>query len=818
MKMKPLRTCLGTLTLILCGLGFGLGLGPGVWAAGPTVPPDITYFSPRGGMQGATVTFTVRGRNLGEAVGVVVSNPGMEGRILSVRPLPPPKKEAPRPGSSAADVFEAPPFEATVELKIGVDAPVGVHGFRIVTPLGTTPEVPFAVGAWKEVQESSSDGMSGIGSWAELPATFVGTLSEAGDVDEFRFRGRAGQELVFAVVAARVGSSLEPVLELVDAEGKRVAESGSGANEDIVLGAAITADGDYTLRISDYERRGGDGFPYRINAGEFPYITGVFPLGVPKGKPTTIRLEGYNLKGAETIRVEPPADAGLWDTFPVWAETEKGRSLNAVRLAVGEYQELTEKEKGTGLKSATRVRAPVTVNGRIEGFDQEGARVADEDLFRFHAREGEMIILEVQADRLGSRLDSVLEVLDADGKLVPRATLRAVLKSSVVFRSHDSSTPNIRMEPVKGLGVGDYILIDEEVIRLARMPEQPDEDHHFEQFMGRRRAALGTTPTAHALDAAAYKVQIHPAGSRFPPNGLPVVDLYWRNDDGGGMRGRDSRLEFVPPADGDYYVSLRDVQRLAGRDRAYRLTLRPPQPDFMLMEGRSPRFRGGRPMKGVNVPRGGTVPIMIAVERRDGFEGRIRVEIAGLPKGLSAPPGFVEPGQETTVLALSASPEASLPAGSAVLPLQIVGRAMIGGRETVRQVDWKKNLNIVALMPRPDVAISLDTEVLTLQPGEEKRVAIRIRRAPGFEERVPFQVVNLPPGVVVVNSGLNGINIAEKENEAEFWLRAEPAAQAADQPIWTSGRIESNNAILVLGPPIRLKVVREGVAQGREGR
>ena len=222
-------------------------------------------------------------------------------------------------------------------------------------------------------------------------------------------------------------------------------------------------------------------------------------------------------------------------------------------------------------------------------------------------------------------------------------------------------------------------------------------------------------------------------------------------------------------------------------------------------------------MKGVNVPRGGTVPIMIAVERRDGFEGRIRVEIAGLPKGLSAPPGFVEPGQETTVLALSASPQASLPAGRAV-PLQIVGRAMIGGRETVRQVDWKKNLNIVALMPRPDVAISLDTEVLTLQPGEEKRVAIRIRRAPGFEERVPFQVVNLPPGVVVVNSGLNGINIAEKENEGEFWLRAEPAAQAADQPIWTSGRIESNNAILVLGPPIRLKVVREEVAQGREGR
>ena len=30
-----------------------------------------------------------------------------------------------------------------------------------------------------------------------------------------------------------------------------------------------------------------------------------------------------------------------------------------------------------------------------------------------------------------------------------------------------------------------------------------------------------------------YKVAIHPPGTKFPPNGLPLVTLYHRNDDGG---------------------------------------------------------------------------------------------------------------------------------------------------------------------------------------------------------------------------------------------------------------------------------------------
>ena len=107
----------------------------------------------------------------------------------------------------------------------------------------------------------------------------------------------------------------------------------------------------------------------------------------------------------------------------------------------------------------------------------------------------------------------------------------------------------------------------------------------------------------------------------------------------------------------------------------------------------------------------------------------------------------------------------------------------------------------------------MGAEQVVLEPGQEKRISIHIERVPGFEERVPFQIANLPPGVVVVNLGLNGINIGEKEKTAEFWLRAVPAALPADQNVWVTGWIESNNNILLAGPPLRLKVHREMLAR-----
>ncbi len=128
-------------------------------------------------------------------------------------------------------------------------------------------------------------------------------------------------------------------------------------------------------------------------------------------------------------------------------------------------------------------------------------------------------------------------------------------------------------------------------MRIRALPRTPDDDCHFFAAGGQRQGFLGTTPTHHAQGEPLYKVSIHPPGTKFPPNGLPVVTLYYRNDDGGAGFGKDSRLVFDPPADGKYQVRIRDSQGGGGPGYAYRLTVRPPRPSFTV------RFKPDRPRR-----------------------------------------------------------------------------------------------------------------------------------------------------------------------------------------------------------------------------
>src|SRR5262249_43784529 len=148
---------------------------------------------------------------------------------------------------------------------------------------------------------------------------------------------------------------------------------------------------------------------------------------------------------------------------------------------------------------------------------------------------------------------------------VERATLRCVLETSTTLSEASSSQRGIRILSPVGLAVDDYLMIGSEIIKVAAMPRGPDDDFEFAGFGGERVAYLDTTPETHAVDQAVYKVQIHPAGAQFAPNGLPVVHLPYRNDDGGPGYGKDSLLHFMAPADGDYFLRLRDVRKLSGR-------------------------------------------------------------------------------------------------------------------------------------------------------------------------------------------------------------------------------------------------------------
>ncbi len=745
-----------------------------------TQPPTLTSVSPTGIVCGKTIAINVEGSNLTGASRIFFSDPGLTGRILEVKEVP--QGEERRTGQNRSiDLGDRPPKNhVLVEVTAAPETEAGVYRFRLLTNLGTSNTAALAVSPFPEVraresQVSLMEDAEGDGDGeatttgdrtllVKLPATLIGTIKKAGEVDSFHFEAQKGEQAVFQAIAGQVGSSLEPELVLLDSTGKQMT-----ATREMALLYVIPEAGKYTLEVRDYQHRGGPRYFYRINAGAYPYLAGVFPLGVRRGSEAEILLRGANLDGAEKVKVKAPASTLRLETFPLRA----ARAINRLRLAVGEWPEIAEREPNDDPAGAQAVSVPVTINGKIAGH----ADGPDRDFFRFSARKGQRLVLEVMAQRLGSPLDSVIEVLDGQGRPIERATLRPVFETAITLNDPDSARSGMRILSWPGVSVNDSMLVGNELLKVAALPKSPDEDIQFASFRGQRLGWEDTTPEAHAVNTPVYKVQVHPPGRQFPPNGMPIVRLHYRNDDAQGLGpAKDSLLHFTAPADGEYLVRVEDVRALQDDRFAYRLTIREPAPDFILAtDPQNP-----------NVPRGGSVAVRVTATRLDGMDAPIEVRAEGLPASVTATTGVIPEGQVSTWLLLTATPDAtqSEPAES-----RVVGRS--GGLEHV--ADPEDQLKLLAFMPPPDVKVWLEPSVIALQPGQRAEVTVRVERAKGFTGRVPVDVVNLPPGVMIPDVGLNGVLVTEQETNRKFTLVAEPWAHPIEQPIYALGRVETRS-------------------------
>lgn len=758
---------------------------------GPLIPPTISKVWPVGMEQGKTVSFTIEGRSLTGARKVLFDAPGLQAKVQEIIQQQEEIK-GPRAGlDTAAAVPQGTKTEARIEVTASKGAKPGLHWFRIETPLGTSNTGVIDVSALPEVQqEKPADGSV---QWVQFPATLVGVVSSPGEVHNFGFNGKKGQDLVFRVVAFSLGSRLRSELVLQDSQGKTLAKAGEYAREeDVVLTDKLPADGNYTISLLDREHGGGMDYFYRLNAGELPYISSVFPLGVQAGKPAEVTVHGANLEGIRQVKIDPPKWADGWTRIPLQFENAQVVPINKVELVVGNEDEVMEKEPNNGPGQAQSVHVPVTINGRIAGANAE----PDEDYFRFTARKGEKLTIETAAARLGSPLDPVIEVLDAGGQPIPRATVRCLSQTSTTLSDRDSRTQAIRFLSLTGFHENDYVMIGDELDQISIIPDQPDADVFMKGVERQRMTFLGTSPALRPMDTPIYKAQILPPDAKFAPNGLPVFHLTYRNDDGGPGYGADSRLDFTAPRDGEYLLHIKDVRGMQGDDFSYRLTIRKPSPDFMLMaEPDNP-----------DIPRGGDVPVTVVANRTQGYQGPIQIDVKELPKGVTASPASIPEGQDSTVVVLSATPDASL---GATTPLKIFGRATVNGREIIRASNPEEPLQLASIIPAPDLLVTASPREVTLEPGKEVKVQLHIQRNNTFKGRVPCRVVNLPPGVRVVNVGLNGVLVHEGQESQTFTLRAEDWASPIEQPIYVVGEVESNSSTLHASRALLLKVERQ---------
>jgi len=694
--------------------------------------PRLEKMQPAAAPRGTTTRVTFTGTELGHVTKITTNH-------LDV--------------TAAVKVVEATKVEADVVVK--ADAAPGLVQLTLENAVGRSTPLSIVIDRYAAVAETGTTDSARAAQIVKLPVTIVGAVDRAGDVDFFRFEAAAGAEIGVHVLAAEIGSKLDPILILTDADGHILAEGLTS------LGYRTSKAGTFAIGIRDRDYRGAADMTYRLSVGDVPVITGFFPLGVMRGRTADIHLEGVNLGSDRTAKLSMPASM-VPGTFESLKFANRGeRPLGNVNVVAGEFPAvIVDPVNGADL------RVPGTADGIL-------LKPNDAQIIRFAAKKGERLIVDVAARQLGSPVDSLIEIQDAAGKPVPRAVLRATARVWSTFRDHDAANPGIRLESWNELGIDDLLYGDGELMKIFALPKGPDDDCQFYTARGQRLGFLGTTPNAHAQGCPLYKVEVHPPGRTFPPNGLPTFDIPYRNDDGGPGFGKDSMLIFDPPADGVFQVKVRDGRGSGGPTHAYRLTVRPPKPDFSL------GFAPGQP----TVWKGGAVPIGFTATRSDGFDGPIRVRLAGMPAGFSAPEGLIQKDQLVTSVALFAEANATLAADA---KFKVIATATVNGKEIAHEVDGGP----LKLSDPGDVIATTRQSAVSIRPGHETRLTVDIERRGDFKGRVPVEVRGLPHGVRVLNIGLNGILITERDASREIVIYAEPWVQPAAAPIVVLARSE----------------------------
>jgi hypothetical protein len=423
-------------------------------------------------------------------------------------------------------------------------------------------------------------------------------------------------------------------------------------------------------------------------------------------------------------------------------------------------------------------------------------------------------MIEVRAARDGSPLDSVVRVLDEQGRPVPRLLLRAVRDSYFTFRGKDSTqTGDFRLHNWEEMTLNQYLYASGEVVKLYHYPRGPDSGFNVYPNFGNRHGFFDTTPVTHPLGEPCYIVEPYAPGTELPANGLPVFTLAYENDDESQRRwDRDSLLTFTAPSDGQYVVALEDVREFQGEKFTYELLVRAPRPDFHA------RMLNNE----LQVPQGSGSKFGVELERIDGFAGAVTIEFEGLPEGLRVSgPLVIEPGQLRAwgTLYTQADREAPVPSGDATA--RVFATAEIAGR-TVRHAlgEWgplkvreaaKINIDFVGNQPGTEHIPS----VLEIVAGTTTTAQIRIQRH-GEAGRVSFgseeAVVNAPHGVYVGNIGLNGVLITEAENERTVFLHAEPWVEPGERLVFVEAGVDGSPT----SRPILLRVVRPSAAVARQ--
>lgn len=453
--------------------------------------------------------------------------------------------------------------------------------------------------------------------------------------------------------------------------------------------------------------------PDRPAAAKPPTLTGLFPAGAQRGKSLTVKMSGTfdhwppkcQVEG-NGVWAEPAQEKGVLSVLVTedaapgvrWLRIYDQDGATSLRpFLVGALAEATEEEPNDDPRKPQKLgEGPVTINGRL-------AKAGDVDGFAVELKAGTVLTADLEAaERLGSPMDGVLQVVSADGFVLEQNDDDGAFDPRIVFPT-----------PVDGVYT----------VRLFAFPATPDSSI---RFSGGDPYIYRLTLTTGGFVDHAFPLAVSGQGPAEVAAAGPNVG--------------DATLT-VPPGDAGERLALAhpslagaaEVRRVAGPTSVEAEPNAPaesqPLADLAYVSGRID-------------PPGDRDAYRIALKKGETRVFRLESRSFGLP--LDA------------VLAVLDAEGKSLAedddAGSSKDPsLKFTPAADGEFRVVVRDLHGRGGPRFAYLLgvvqPAPDFALTLASDVFDATPGKETKVAVTIARRDGFDGEIELRAEGLPPGV-----------------------------------------------------------------------
>lgn len=357
-------------------------------------PPKLNRLEPWGAQRGKAFRLELYGAYLPEGSQIVSTLPA------SFTPL----AKGSRNSKAALNFL--------VELK--KDAPLGLYPIRLETPTGVSNVMLFSVGEFPDVAEAESSAMDEEASndapeqaqSVERPVAVNGRL-RAADRDVYRFEAKAGERVVIEVEARRMGSAIDPVIRLLDADGRQLAINNDAATLglDSRLLLDVPKDGAYFVAVHDARYSNQSANFYRLKIGDFDFADGFFPLGGRRGEMVEVEWFGGSLE--KPVRQTADLSNALPNQTLTTAMSPGKPGALPVPFTLSDRDEVVE-------SSNRMLRAEQVLNGKI-------SEAGETDAYKLSVKPGQRWRIVVQAPSLGaSQLYPLLSVYGPGKTLLAR--------------------------------------------------------------------------------------------------------------------------------------------------------------------------------------------------------------------------------------------------------------------------------------------------------------------------------------------------------------------------------------------------------------